>query len=298
MAETLQRSALLCLPPEIFQLIMVHMDADTFYASLLTCKYWLKAAESRPIIWQHLQNLPGFTLGLDGLSDSELLLRFRKRAAQAGCAAGIFANTTKYRQTSQRSLSNAAFSAVNMCCREGLSACIATVHVGSIIHVYDLGKHHVRLKAELHIRPEDGDDSEIEILKISFAHASRDLAVLCCHLPRQRKANHRVNAFGHISTKSIYKLVTFHYLWARTKGHFYDSHQQETRDIAVRSVEYPVGLTLAAEGHACIAWRDPSAKQSTNITLIGRDHKLMQACTYGQSKDMFSTLYDVLISEK
>lgn len=295
--EVVQESALLSLPLEVFQTITRHMDARTFHISLLTCKHFLKAANCRPNILRHLHSLPGLRLGLDDLSDPDLLLRFRKRAAESGCAAGILADITKYQQTSRTSLSNAVFSPANTSHPGSQSPYVATVHDDSIVHVYDLGKHHVRLKAELHIRPEDGDVRRMEIVKMAFATGSRDLAVLYRHLPRTSKPNTRTKMFGHeYSRKIVYKLVTFHFLLARTKGYFYDSHQQETKDLVVSDIEVPVGLALAANGYACVAWKDPSPERATGVTLIGRNEKLMQACNYGQSYKRSFTVFRLLPS--
>ena len=291
--EITQDSALLDLPLEVFQLITRYMDAATFYTSLLTCQYFLKAAKCRPNVIQHLYNLPGLRLGLDELSTSDLLLQYRKRAAESGCAAGTLADVTKYQQTSQTSLSNAAFSPANVP-QPASQAHVATVHDGGTIQIYDLGKHHVRLKVELHIRPEDNNESRMEIVKMAFAPCSRDLAVLYRHLPHSLKSNRKKQGFTHDSTgKKVFKLVTFHSLLARTKGYFYDSHQQETKDIRVSDVYIPVGLALAANGNACIAWKNQIYEPITTLTLIGRDEKLMEACSYGQSYTRFLSTFSL-----
>ncbi|KAL6718316.1 hypothetical protein ACLMJK_004405 [Lecanora helva] len=266
--EIVQDSALLSLPPEVLQTITRHMDASTFFVSLLTCKHLFKAADCRPNVIKHLYNLPGLRLGLDEISTTDLLLHFRKRAAESGCAAGALADIALYGQTSRTSLRNAAFSPANPA-NPGTQAQLATVHDGGIIHVYDLGKHQVRLKAELHIRPEDGDDRRMQVARMAFAPGSRDLAVLYRHVPSIQS-----------SSMEVYKLVTFHHLAARTKGSFYDSHQQETKDLKVLTAEVPVGLALANNGYACIAWKNQILQHTSNITLIGRDEKLMEACNY------------------
>ncbi len=285
-SETGQNSPLLSLPLEVFQIIIRHMDAGTFYASLLTCRHFLKAARCKPNIKRHLYSLPGLRLGLDDVSTSALLLQFRRRAAESGCAAGVLADVTRYQQTSRTSLSNAVFSPADPS-HSGGQAYVATVHNGGIVHVYDLGNRHVRLKAELHVRPQDGNDGRMEIVKMAFAPESRDLGVLYRHVPSSNTFH--VGSLGH----TVYKLVTFHYLYARTKGYFYDSHQQETRDIEVPDVEVPVGLALASNGRACMACKSQIEEDSTNVTLIGRDHKLMEACDYGEScnKSSCTVLY-------
>ena len=281
--EINQDSTLLELPLEIFQLITRYLDPATFYSSLLTCRHFLEAAQCRPIIIRHLSGLPGLRLGLDDLSTTELLLHYRKRAAESACAAGILADVTKYQQTSRASLFSAVFSPANVL-EASSKAHVATVHNGGIIQIYALGEDYVRLKTELHIRPEDGDDTRMEIVKMAFAPVSRDLAVLYQNIPHTVKSSDGKKGFTHDSYGfKVFKLVTFHFLLARSKGYFYDSHQQETRVIRVMDVEFPVGLALAARGNACVAWKNQVHQKFTTLTLIGRHEKLMEACNYGQS---------------
>ena len=292
--EIMQDSALLSLPLEVFQTVARHMDVGTFYASLFTCKYFLKAGECRPNILRHLYHLPGLRLGLDDLSTSDLLRQFRKRAAESGCASSVLANVSKYQQTSFTSLTSAVFAPANPTQPDypDRQARLATIHDRGIIMVYDLLEDQVRLKKELHIRPEDGDQRSIEIVKMAFASGSHDLAVLYRHrptrLPAHFTAARSTNPFAPLA--DIYKLVTFHYLWSNSKGFFYDSHQQETRDIRVEvdNEQIPVGLALSSDGHACIAWKTQSETNPTKLILIGRNEDLMQSCTYGKSDSQIS----------
>lgn len=277
-----QDSALLSLPLEVLQTITRWMDAGTFFASLLTCKQLLKAAKCRPNLLRHLHSLPGLRLGLGNYSTSGLLVQFRKRAAESGCAAGVLSDVTTYSPNSRTSLSNAAFSPASPS-QPNSHAHLATVNDGGIIHIYDLGKDQVRLKTELHIRPEDGSAARMEIVKMAFCSRSRDLAVLYRHLSSERGPLGKRGFFDCIPLDgTLFKLVTFHHVHTSTKGYFYDSHLQETRDIRSLDKEVPVGLALASNGLACIAWKKSGKEDNTRVTLTERDEKLMQACTYGK----------------
>jgi len=277
-----QDSPLLGLPLEVFHLITWYMDAGTFFASLLTCKQFLKAAEYRPNLLRHLYNIPGLRRGLEDLPTSDLLLKFRKRAAESGCAAGVLADFTTFLQTSRTSLSNVAFSPANPS-QSGGHAQLAIAHDGGIIQIYELGKNHVWLKAELHIRSEDGNPHILEVLRLAFCPGSRDLAVLYRRVPCQKKKFVKKGVFDHeLPGIFDYKLVVFHRVHTSTKGCFYESRLQETRDILNVDTEVPMGLALAFNGHACIAWKKPGEKIRTNIMLIARDDKSMQACRRGQ----------------
>lgn len=282
-----QTSALLKLPIEVFQTITWHMDVGTFFISLLTCKFFLAAAQSRPNLHRHFGSLPGLKLGFDSITTPNLLLQFRRRAAESGCAAGVLSDLTLYAPASRIPLSNAVFSPTCPS-QPGTVAQLATVHEGGALQIYDLGKHHVRHKAELHIEPvhieptEDENGCRIEILKMAFSPESQDLAVL------YRSYNYTMSSYESRKPPEffelgdpIYRLVTFHRLHAKTKKYFYSSSQQETRNIYGHSDGTPVGLALASNGNACISWKQPAKYNETKILLIGRDEKMMEACSHG-----------------
>lgn len=267
-----QNSALLRLPNELLQIIIKNMDAGTFLASLLTSKLFLEVALSRPLLFHHLSHIPGLTLGLIDLSTPDLLTFFRKRAAQSGCAAGALANVTKY--THQRGLSNAVLIPPDPS-QPGNLAHLVTTQWDGVLQLYDLAENHVRRRVELHIRPEGGYSStRFEILKVSFSPTSRDLAVLYRQREHSRNASPSTRRIDSARDSEIYQLVTFHRCFAKTLGFFYDSFLQETRAINEPGGE-PVGLALASNGNACIAWKSPNWLNRTKICLVGRNEKIM-----------------------
>ena len=280
-AEIRQDSALLKLPIEVFQTITWHMDVGTFFASLLTCQHFYAAAQSKPTLLRHINSIPGLRLGLDDLSNADLLLRFRKRAAESGCAAGVLSDVTRFSSASRTPVSHAVFSPATPS-EPGSIAQLVTVHEGSIIQIYDLGKHHVRHKTELRLEPsKDESGYRMDIVKMAISSGSRDLAVLY-----RSWYDVRDTCVGPFETglfnDPTYKLVTFHRVSAKTKGYFYCSTQQEKRDVNnSEEEEEPVGLALASNGNACIAWKRPASQSETEIWLVGRDDKLMEACGYG-----------------
>ena len=271
--EPKQNSAFLRLPNELLQIITKHMDTGTFFASLLTSKRFLEVALSRPLLFHHLNRLPGLTLGLSDLSTPNLLLFFRKRAAQSGCAAEALTNVTKYDH--QPGMGSAVFIPSDPS-QPGNLAQLVTIQWDGVLHIYDLAEDQVRRRIELYIRPEGGcSNTRFEILKVSFSPSSRDLAVLY----RQRKQPRNVPPFAKniesARDSEVYKLVTFHRCFARTLGYFYDSYLQETRDIKNSEDQKPVGLALASNGNACIAWKGLDRLNQTKICLIGRNEKIM-----------------------
>lgn len=275
--EITQDSTFLRLPIELLQVVAKHMDPGTFFASLLTSKrLFFEVALSRPLLFHHLNRIPGLTLGLTDLPTPELLSVFRRRAAQSGCAAVALANVTKY--THQPTLSKAVFIPSDPS-RPGSLAQMVTNQWDGVLQVYDLAKDHVRRKVELHIRPEGSCSStRVEILKVCFSSSSRDLAVLY----RQREHSQRACSFPERTESArhgeVHRLVTFHRCFAKTLGYFYDSCLQETRDIKAPEDSKPVGLALASNGTACIAWRCLDRLNGTKVFVVGRNEKIM-VCT-------------------
>ena len=258
--EVNQDSAFLRLPNELLQLITKHMDAGTFFACLLTSKRLLEIALSRPLLFHHLNRIPGLTLGLTDLPTPDLLLFFRQRAAQSGCAAGALANVTKYAHHPGMSIAQFIPSDPT---QPGYSSQLVTTQWDGVLQIYDLAEHHVRRRVELHIRPEGWDSStRVEILKVSFSPTSRDLAVLY----RRRDLPPECE---------IYRLVTFHRCFAKTLGYFYDSFLQETRYLEKPEDQKAVGLALASNGNACIVWKSPDRLNKPRICLVGRNKKIM-----------------------
>lgn len=264
--EVNQDSAFLRLPNELLQIITKHMDAGTFFASLLTSKRLLEVALSRPLLFHHLNRIPGLTLGLTDLPTPDLLLFFRRRAAQSGCAAGALANITKYAHRPGMGIAQFIPSDPS---QPGYSSQLVTTQWDGVLQIYDLAEDHVRRRVELHIRPEGGCSStRVEIIKVSFSPSSRDLAVL------YRQREHSRNAYPPPKSE-VYRLVTFHRCFAKTLGYFYDSFLQETRDIEKPEDQEAVGLALASNGNACIVWKSPDRLNKTKICLVGRNEKIM-----------------------
>ena len=271
-----QNSPFLRLPNELLQIILKHMDAGTFFASLLTSKRFSEVALSKSLLLHNLNRIPGLNLGLD-LPTPDLLRLFRKRAAQCGCAAGALANVTKYAH--QPGMRNAVLIPSDPSQNSNLAQ-LVTIQWDGVLQIHDLAESYVRRRFELHIRPEGScASSRFEILKITFSSSSRDLAVLY----RQREHSEKVAPLskGTASTQNLelYKLVTFHRCYAKSLGYFYDSSLQETRDIKdIESQQTPVGLALASDGNACIVWKSSNRLRKSKICLVRRNEKIM-VCT-------------------
>ena len=273
---------LLDLPPEVLQTILWHMDPGTLFISLFTCRRIFDAAKAKNVLLHQIGSIPGLRLGLgENVPTPELLTKFRLRAAESLLGVPVLADVAKYAPGSNPIH-------VRQCVfgrgPPGTPAQLATVYQHHpVINIYELTADHIRLKAELRteLSRTDGGSCNVEVLKVAFS-ASRDLAVLYRYTPRSGKASPFVDEAA-AKAKHTLKLVTFHHCHAATKGWFYTSNVQDTRDISYRQSSYPVGLALAMNGNACIAWKSPGDDDATKVCLYGRDAKLMDACSYGQS---------------
>ncbi|CAF9933789.1 hypothetical protein IMSHALPRED_009479 [Imshaugia aleurites] len=214
------------------------------------------------------------------LPTPDLLIHFRKRAAQSACAAGALANVTKYAH--QTGMSSAVFIPSDPSQPGNLSQLVTTRWDG-ILQIYDLAEDHVRSRVELHIKPEGACSStRVEILKMSLSPTSRDLAVLYRQKEHPQNASPSIKNMVSARDSEIYRLVTFHRCFAKTLGYFYDSYLQETRDIKKPKNQIPVSLALASNGNACIVWKSFDRLNKTKICVVGRDQKIMEDCQHGQ----------------
>ncbi|SLM38582.1 F-box domain [Lasallia pustulata] len=279
---------LLDLPLEVLQTILWHMDPGTLFISLFTCKEIFNAAKAKKLLLHQIGSIPGLRLGLgENVPTPELLTEFRLRAAANLLGVGVLADVARY--APGNNLIN-----VRQCVLSpgapDTPAQLATVYQHHpVVSIYELTADHIRLKAELKmdlIRNGAGGFCNVEVLKVAFS-ASRDLAVLYRYTLHSERASPFVDEAA-AKAKHTLKLVTFHHCRAATKGWFYTSNVQETRDISYRSDTYPVGLALAINGNACIAWKSPSDANTTGVCLYGRDAKLMDACCYDPNPTMMT----------
>lgn len=273
---------LLDLPLEVLQTVLWHMDPGTLFISLFTCKEIFDAARAKNVLLYQIGSIPGLRLGLgENVPTSELLKKFRLRAAENLLGVGVLADVAKYAPgSSLLNVRQCVFSPA----ASGAPAQMATVSQHHpVVNIYELTADHIRLKAELRTelsRGDGGGSCNVEVLKVAFS-ATKDLAVLYRYTLHSEKASPFVDEAAAKARRTL-KLVTFHHCSAATKGWFYTSSVQETRDISYRQGSYPVGLTLATNGNACIAWKSPGDDSTTEVCLYGRDAKLMDACNYGQ----------------
>ena len=279
--EDIYLPPLLSLPLEILQLIQYHMDVGTFFISLLTCKRFLVAAASRPLVLQHLRNMPGLDLGLDALDHDQLLIEFRKRAAESGRAAGVLAHTLSFGASPGCLMSKSTFTPHDPVYPRSKHMTVAVPHSSEIIQLYELFEDRVCRKEELHIRHEDGNENRMDILKMAFAPGSRDLAVLCYQKESIRYRPPQCFTPEKLGGQGIYyKLIVFHRLNARQRGHFYSSHIQETRDVALPKYLKIVAVALAPNGIAGISLHNGRPNGGLNAWLVTRNSEMMQSCTY------------------
>ena len=277
---------MLRLPNELLQIVQRHMTIASFYISLLTCKRFLHTAQSREVVVKHLREIPGLDLGLNALSTRELLVEFRKRAKESGHVAGIMAQKMTYTVKPGSMISKAVFTSHEHTSARTKHIILAVPFASGSIQLYEFvdSKYQIRRREELHIRPEDGNTARMDILKMAFAPGSRDLAVL---YRQEDSSNHwedgkvKENRYGCQVAYTMYKLVVFQRLHTKSKGYFYWSYEQETRDIPFRTGPEPLGLALAPNGTACVSWHTGQPNKTHLVWLIYRQDELFgRGCTY------------------
>lgn len=279
-------SPFLLLPVELLQNIQRHMTVASFYISLLTCKGFLHAALSKPVLLKHIREIPGLDLGLEALSTGELLDEFKKRANESGYAARITAHKMTFAVKPGCMISKAVFSSHEHTSTRFKQVTLAVPFASGSIQLYELVDPIGRITRweELHIRLEDGNTARVEILKMAFAPGSRDLAVLYRQEdPAVHCENRRVkeNKYGCHVDYTMYKLVVFQRLHTKSKGYFYSSLEQETRDIPYRTGPEPLGLALASDGTACVSWHTGGPNRTPLVWLIYRQHEFFgRGCTH------------------
>lgn len=288
----MEKHHLLNLPFEILQTILWHMDAATFYTSFLTCKKFMEVAQSRRIILRHLCNLPGLRLGLADLSALELLLLFRKRAAQGLSGARVLATIKTYipthynpkpsmsigeasspsyysdsvqskgQRASRYILSKSAFA-------QGRIKVVAMVCDFGLIHVFELTAQGVLLRAELDHRS-SGPAVVFRYLVSNMAFSNfLDLAVL--HKPQFANKVLEYSPFHQYTEPLTFRLVTYECLDSLLSNDLlYPAELQSVREIVPPHNAEPVGLAVAQNGNACIAWKSCRNKSRTQLMLISR----------------------------
>ncbi len=133
---------ILGLPSEILQLVLCHMDGQTFSIALLTCKAFWNAGRSKSVLLRHLGRMQGLREELDCLGTNDLFMIFRHRAAVGLLSAGVTADVTLHRASKGPSLLRAVTSHAN-------GDSLASVDECGIILVYHLFQDGVVLDSTL-----------------------------------------------------------------------------------------------------------------------------------------------------
>lgn len=220
--------------------------------------------------------MPGLRLGLVDLDAEALVCRYRSRAAQHAISARIQASTTHYRADQNALMARSAHVQFYHS-RSSRYTTLAVPTQGGTIVLYECSKRLVKRHEELHVHHEARNAGPTHILKMAFAEETKDLAVLCTQdddrdeKPVRRPF--RLDRYTHPIT--TYKLILFPRCHAAVKGYYYDSSQQESRDIIFQKGAKVTGLALAKNGTACIVWNDARARKSSLVWLVYRNKDLM-----------------------
>ena len=155
------------------------MKPATFFLTLSTCKHLLNAAHSKPLLLYQINRLPGLRLGLEDLTAQELIRRYRSRAAHQSISARTQASVSHYKSDPYYLIARSAHVQHSYTRSISRYTTVAVPTQTGTIQLYDCSKRLVKRREELQIRREDGDPSQLHILKTAFAEETKDLAALC-----------------------------------------------------------------------------------------------------------------------
>ena len=274
---------LLQLPIEVFQLIQYHMDGATFLISLLTCKYFYRAAASDSLLRSHLRRLPDTGRGNQAPKVEDLRSLFQQYAAESCQAAGVLADVCQFIGDGRCLMSQSRASG-------GDETTLAVPFRDGTIQLFEVTRKSTRKRELLEIHRDHEFPGEIQILKLAFAPGTKDLAVLCtqeCYSPEIGKYSCRIGSNWEWQRNYITnKLVVFHRIHTKLKGYFYSTSVQEIRDVEFMREPKVVDLALSPTGLACITWtyqdrnrRNWPAEEALTW-LVHRNTELMEACQY------------------
>ncbi|KAL8670942.1 MAG: hypothetical protein Q9168_004542 [Polycauliona sp. 1 TL-2023] len=226
---------LLRMPGEIQHLICHHMDVDSFFVALQTCKSLNSTAQSRLLLLRQIGRIPGLRLGLEDLDGlyEEFLIRARKHCL----AAGVFADLTLYTMSHEiPSLAKAVVASSFVKCR------LAVVDgVGNIL-VLQLCKRYIRLEFKLWPNDCDFNINNYDVARTAFTDDGH-LAVLYRPRPGVYASNDNSQSDDAAPYDSAVKLIVF------------DLHQYPQGPFG--SVQYALDVVQHSLDIPCCGHEDP-----------------------------------------
>lgn len=256
-------SDILGLPSEILQLILYHMDAQTFSIALLTCKAFWNAGRSKSVLLRHLGRMQGLREELESLGTNDLFLIFRHRAAVGLLSASVSADVTLHRVIKGASLLRAVTS----------HACgdyLASVDECGRILVYHLFQDGVVLDSTLLPRHPDFHHTLYDLTYIAFS-ASGDVMALYKQTAFYRHLGHRSHSPDGADLegpKPLFTLFTFKRKLTALRRSSTTSWSQSMKILECHQDDQPVGLAMASDGTICVALKDPAWSEHGGIHLM------------------------------
>ena len=216
-------------------------------------------------------------MGLDDLEAEELVCRYRSRAAQHSITARIQASSSHYKAGLNALMARSAHVQFYYSRPSSRYTTLAVPTQGGIIQLYECSKRLVKRREELHVHREENRSSPTRILRMAFSEETKDLAILCTQDDDQDVGSLRrgCQMDRYTYPVTIYKLILFPRCHAAVKGWYYDTNQQESRDVIFQRGAKVTGLALTKHGTACIVWSDVRAKKSSLVWLVYRNKELM-----------------------
>ena len=254
--------SILELPHEVLQTICYHLDVHTFSVFPLSCKAFRSAAQSRSVLLRQLSKTIGWRKELRNLSTDELYDLFRLRASIDLLNAGALADVTIHQTTDGSSLAKAAV------CHVG-GDYLASVDRSGTILIYQLFQNGVELESR--VRPDDFtfNVNIHDLVSLTFSTSG---AIAALYKQKADTITEPLKPGTHDTEEhTSVTLFSFHRKLRALRKNERPKWCQERRDLACGWDDEPSGLSMAANGIVCIAWKNTAWSGFSKLMLYHRD---------------------------
>lgn len=245
---------LLKMPGEMLHLICHHMDVDSFFVVLQTCKSFFTIGQYRPLLLRQIGRIPGLRLGLEDLDG--LLDEFLSRARKNCLAAGIFAEMTLH--TVFHHVPSLAKAVVSPIARDRL----ATVDGAGNILVLKLRKQSIELEFKLWPSDCDLNVKDYDVVRIAFTNDGR-IAALYRPQPGVLTKNFKSGNDDAGAYDFAVTLVVFDLCFNEDRVRYAPDVVQLRRDFLCYKSEDPIGFSMAGHFVSCIARSNSFSRRRT-----------------------------------
>ena len=237
------------LPPEVLELVFWHMELETFSTSLMTCKQFWVVGTSRRNLLRQIKRIPGFRHGLEDLSTQILFSEFRRRAANAACAAQISVDVYGRKAPVDSMLRLAQMGHIDKSL-----ALLAIPNTNGTVGIYVASKGDMELTHTFLLESHVDVDHRVQIFAVCFSDAG-DLAILYNQQSAANRKSSESLSHRHHSSNSCrtYKVAMYSHHNTGSATDFVRC-DKVLEDLEMSKHLTPSCMALASDGRPFIAW--------------------------------------------